>query len=445
MWRSLLLLVLSAISVKADTYGDWKYSVKNGEATITQYTGSGGKVVIPNMVSGFPVKTIGSGYPPIFGEENKLVTSIIIPSSVTRIECGTFQNCINLTNAIISRNVTSIEPGTFNGCTSLTQIIIPNSVTSIGTGAFSGCISLSQITIPNSVISIGMLAFGGCTSLTNITIPNSVISIENDVFNGCTSLSNITLSNSVRSINDWAFEDCHSLKEISVASDNPFFTSHEGILYDKDKTTLIWCPQGRTGKITIPSSVTSIKHTFEGCTNLTDIFVDSANPVYSSVDGVLYVNAFDCKSKILVVVAACPKSRSGAISITNSVTGIDNSAFKDCVKLTNITIPESVKDIGNSAFEGCVGITNITIPGGVTRIGKGAFSYCKSLSSITIPASVVRVEDSAFDGCTRLTNISVALANPNYYSLDGVLYDQNKGTLITFPEGKSGAKSFHFK
>ena len=293
------------------------------------------------------------------------LTSITIPNSVTSIGRETFQDCSGLTSITIPNSVTSIGDDAFEDCRSLTSITIPNSVTSIGDRAFCGCSGLTSITIPNSVTSIGYLAFGGCHSLTSITIPDSVTSIGGCAFSCCSSLTSITISNSVTSIGSCAFGECRSLTSINVASDNNYYSSNNGILFNKKKTELIRFPSRKSQtSYTIPNSVTSIgSEAFEGCTGLT------------------------------------------SITIPNSVTSIGNFAFDGCNSLTSITIPNSVTSIGYWTFSCCSSLTSITIPDGVTSIGDMDFGGCSGLTSITIPNSVTSIGDSAFYGCTGLKDV----------------------------------------
>jgi hypothetical protein len=93
------------------------------------------------------------------------------------------------------------------------------------------------------------------------------------------------------------------------------------------------------------------------------------------------------------------------------VTVISNSAFKDCVNLTSITIPNSVTSIGGSAFSGCISLTSITIPNSVTSIGVSTFSGCTSLTSITIPNSVTSIGGYAFSGWTSNQTIHIPFAS----------------------------------
>ena len=322
-------------------------------------------------------------------------------------------------------------------------------VTSIGNGAFWGCTGLTSITIPNSVTSIGGEAFRGCTGLTSITIPNSVTSIGDYAFYKCTGLTSITIPNSVTSIGDLAFEDCTGLTSINVASDNNYYSSNNGVLFNKKKTALIRYPEGKsqtsytipnsvtrigygafrgcTGltSITIPNSVTSIASwAFDGCTGLTSINVASGNNYYSDNNGVLFnkkktelIRYPEGKSQTSYTIPDSVTSIGNwafdgctgltSITIPNSVTSIGAHAFDGCTGLTSITIPNSVTSIGYMAFYGCTGLTSITISNSVTSIGDGAFEYCSGLTSITIPNSVTSIGDVAFCCCTGLTSITI--------------------------------------
>ena len=121
------------------------------------------------------------------------------------------------------------------------------------------------------------------------------------------------------------------------------------------------------------------------------------------------------------------------------VTGIGDNAFAGYNNLTNITIPNSITSIGIAAFDGCNNLAGITIPDSITNIGAAAFNSCLSLTNVTIPASVTSIGDYAFFYCTNLTAITVDATNPFYSSADGVLFNQDKTTLMQFPSGKGGS------
>ncbi len=233
-------------------------------------------------------------------------------------------------------------------------VIVKKGVTNIGDGAFAGCDNLTNITIPDDLTSIGMDGFSS-TGLRNITIPNSVTSIGNGAFFSCTNLKSITIPESVTSIGNYAFGSCTKLASITVDKNNKYYSSHDGVLFDKDSATLICCPAAITGAYTVPASVTNIG------------------------DGAFY----DCMKLT-------------SITIPASVTNIGDDTFYGCVNLTSVTIPESVISIGVAAFYNCMNLTSITIPESVISIGKFAFYYCTSLTSIIIPANVKTIGDFAF-------------------------------------------------
>ena len=190
-----------------------------------------------------------------------------------------------------------------------------------------------------------------------------VTSIGKYAFYNCSGLTSVTIGNSVTSIGNSAFSNCSGLISIIVDESNPSFSSIEGILYNNDATTLIYCPITKK-TVTIPNSVTSIDYSaFYGCSGLT------------------------------------------SVTIPNSVTSIGERAFSGCSGLTSVTIGNSVTSIGYYAFSGCYGLTSVTIPNSVTTIVQSAFSNCRGLTSVTIGNSVTSIGKYAFSGCSKLTSI----------------------------------------
>ena len=266
--------------------------------------------------------------------------------TVTAIGHDAFYHCSNLTSVTIPNSVTSIGSFAFSSCSALTSVTIPNSVTSIESAAFNSCSALTSVTIPNSVTSIEYWAFRSCSALTSVTIPNSVTSIGSSAFSSCSALTSVTIPNSVTSIESAAFANCSKLETIYVDPTNVEFSSLDGILYNKDASTLLCCPGGKT-TVTIPNSVTSIgESAFYGCSSLT------------------------------------------SVTIGNSVTSIENYAFEGCSSLISVTIPNSVTSIGKWAFSYCSGLTSVTIPNSVTSIGERAFAGCSRLETIYVQREV---------------------------------------------------------
>ena len=139
--------------------------------------------------------------------------------------------------------------------------------------------SAAEVIIPAEidgkvVTSIGDYAFYGCTNLTSVTIPEGVTKIGAFVFENCTSLTSITIPEGVTEIGDGAFSDCISLTSIEVDSGNENYVSEDGVLFNKDKTELIFCSSIKEGTYVIPESVKKIGYeAFSDCTNLTSVTI----------------------------------------------------------------------------------------------------------------------------------------------------------------------------
>ena len=343
------------------------------------------------------------------------LTSIAIPSSVTSIGSYAFDGCSNLTTVSIPPLVTSIGIYAFQDCKKIISVVIPSTVTSIEEGTFVNCQSLSSIAIPSTVTSIGRMAFGDCDQLTSVTIPSFVNSIGDGAFYNCPRLSSIIIPASVTSIGFRVFESCGALIEVDANNQN--YSSLDGVLYNKAQTTLIGCSTSKTGSVIIPSTVTTINdNAFSWCSNLTTVTIPSSVTTIGK-------EAFNGCSVTSIV-------------IPSSVTSIAAYTFCGCTSLTSITIPSSVTTIGEFAFCNCNRLLAIEIPPSVTTIGMYAFDSCKSLTTISIPSSVISIGSLAFSGCTGL--IEIDSNNPNYSSLNGVIYNKDKTTLIQCPDTKTG-------
>lgn len=117
----------------------------------------------------------------------------------------------------------------------------------------------------------------------------------------------------------------------------------------------------------------------------------------------------------------------GALTIPDSVENngvkyvvafVGDGAFRNCGGLTSVTISSSVTSINQDAFKKCTALTSVSIPNSVVTIGQQAFFQCSSLVSLTIPSSVTSIGEGAFDYCNGLTSIVVENGNTHYDSRD---------------------------
>ena len=270
-----------------------------------------------------------------------------------------YSNRSDITSVVIEPGVTSIGSQAFYECSNLTSITIPSGLTSIGEQAFGNCTGLTSITIPSGFISIGDYAFWNCTGLTSITIQNGVTSIGTGAFWNCTGLTSITIPSSVTSIGVNVFYNCTGLTDITVDSNNSSFCSESGVLFNKDKTTLIYYPLGKNdSSYTIPDGVTVIEQ-----------------------------YAFYCNSKLT------------SVTIPSGVTSIGEMAFRECSGLTSVIVPSSVTSIEYNAFWCCFNLI-IYIPGGIT-IGIDAFYSTAAKITYTVDSS----------NNVKITDISLSSGN----------------------------------
>lgn len=307
--------------------------------------------------------------------EGKAMT-FTVPQGVKVIGEQAFRSNSSLTSLTISSGVTSIGSAAFSDCRALVAASLPDTVTSIGDSAFMTCMKLAAITIPNSVTSIGDYAFNGNYSLASVTISNGVTSIGKQAFERCLALTAVTIPASVSTIGIRAFVDCENLANIYVDDSSTAYASADGILYDKAKTTLVQCPAGKKGTLTIPASVTRI----------------------------------------------------------------DESAFEACSGLTAVTLPETVVSIGKAAFRRCFealkgGLTMINIPSGVTKIEAGTFALCASLTAVTIPNGVTSIGKEAFSGCKMDSVVipdSVTFIGERAFRVETTIYGKKGGYAETY-------------
>ena len=452
----LLVAVLSAglpVCAASFTTGGISYNIISASGRtveVTKNTYYQGDIVIPPSVSygGKSYKVVAIG--DMAFNDNKDVTSLVIPSSVDTIKycafsgCsgiktitiedgksellthgntnsynGIFTGCGNLRKVYLGRNIRPVADGIkepfrestiqtiilgnnvseirkqmFYGCERLDNITIPNNVTRLGIESFYGCKSLKSVQLSNELKYIERNAFQGCEKLKGITIPEKVTSIGDEVFRGCSSLESIVIPDNVEALGQGAFYGCSNLTSIKFSKQLEFI----------EKNLFYGCISLQS--LTIPGNITEINdpyYVFKGCSALKRItFEDGEKPLkFICTTG----NAFyDSKLYYLYIgrniEAVCLQPFKNQyieeLTFGPKVTAIEGGAFEGCARLKSVVFPNNITDIGGGAFSGCRSLETIKLSENLTRINDHTFYSCDSLTSITIPDKVTTIGRYAF-------------------------------------------------
>lgn len=296
--------------------------------------------------------------------------------------------------------------------------------------------------------SIGMYAFAGCYNLVSVELSESVEKIRGAAFEYCSGLSEVFIPKEVNFIGDSCFNSCVKLEKITVDTANGSYSNDNyGVLFDKNKSTLIRCPENnQLTRYIIPNTVTNIgDFAFYGCNKLSDIDIPNSVKTIGSF-------AFEHCEQLTEIVIPSGVETIGSrafggckqvyeVFISDTVTTIDASSFSQCFSLNKIivdennktyssdsygvlfddeslikypvgndrmtyTIPDGVKSIGIDAFYGCKNLSTLFIPEGLLMIGNSAFMNCSKLNDVNIPDSVISIGGGAFESTALISDYS---------------------------------------
>ena len=345
------------------------FETNDGAITITGYTGKPTDLNIPSTTNGYPVTSIAAYA--LSGSFS--LTNVTIPGSVTNIGYHGFIYSSALKNVSLTNGLLSIGDGAFSQCSQLVSVTIPSGVTDIGEQVFFNS-GLQNVTIPDTVRSIGAAAFCS-TWLTNIVLPTGLTNINNSLLLACNSLQHVTIPETVTSIGDSAFNSCLALEEPVLPA---ALTSIGADAFDScfNFTNLY-----------IPANVREIGlNAFHQCRYLADITVAPSNTVFSSLYGVVF-------DKDHTTLLFFPNGRSGNYAIPGGVTTIATHAFDVGSEIhlpgpANVTIPATVTNIGDSAFSGCRNLAGLYFLGDApTNAGSSVFYDCDQAVAWYLPGA----------------------------------------------------------
>ena len=348
------------------------------------------------------ITTAGSLNTVLTKAEKSTITNLTITGSIDARDFATMRDSMpSITVIDLSGSTINAYSGIIGSSSSTTYL-----ANSIPQNAFFDSKNYSRpitsIVLPSSTITIGSNAFNGLRMIKTFTIPPSVTTIESSIFSNCNGLTSINIPASVTAIGYGAFSGSGMI-EITVEGANKNYSSENGVLFNKDKTKLIQCPEAKKGDYIIPNTVNIIGTIAFYSNTLTSIKIPNSvitieNQAFNWGDGTLIVDA-DNSNFISTDGVLYNKNKSSILQCPNNKTG-------------NFTIPSSVTTISQGAFSGCSNLESITIPSTVTTMQSIAFCSCKGLKSIYSNSATPIVLNSSTDAFQDIDKIVCALYVP---------------------------------
>ena len=339
-------------------------------------------------------------------------------AGIKTIDNSAFEDCGDLNSVNFGEGLLSIGSCAFQNCRDLNSVNFGEGLLSIGSYAFENCPNIETVCLPESLTTIGSEAFKDCSKLTSIDIPNKVTKLNDNTFANCTSLKNVSIGSGCTSISSTAFVGSNAIEKIIVAGGNANYSSVDGALLNKEKTSIILYPKSKSGEFVIPDTVTSISdHAFDNVPNLTKITIGAnvktigarAFQNCNSLETVIFKDSDTIKKTIgNYAFYKCPAL--SKVDFGNAVKSIGSYSFAVNDSIKSIELPDSLESIGDGAFFCNRKLTNIVFTGeNLTSIGSYAFQDCDSLTELNLKGNGETVIDyGAFCGNDALKKISLA-------------------------------------
>lgn len=282
---------------------------------------------------------------------NTPVQKVQLPSTLTTIRYGAFQNCTALKQITLPKSMTFIEGGAFQNCSALSSILVPQNVTYLGASAFSGCTSLTSATLPQTITRISSGLFENCSSLTTVQASSALTSIGSRAFAETSALSSFTFPQTLTAVGAESFTGSGI-----VTANLPQSVTYLGAGAFADCTKLVYAQ--------VPAAIQAIRErTFRNCTELKNVSIP---------EGIRYIGAAAFQNDVSLQ----------TVDFAQSLLTICDNAFEGSGVGEGLVLPSALRTIGSRAFAGCMRLTSLTIPADVRKMGSQAFADGSSPSIV---------------------------------------------------------------
>ena len=282
---------------------------------------------------------------------NTPVQKVQLPSTLTTIHYGAFQNCTALKQITLPESMTFIEGGAFQNCSAISSILVPQNVTYLGASAFSGCTSLTSATLPQAITRISSGLFENCSSLTTVQASSALTSIGSRAFAETSALSSFTFPQTLTAVGAESFTGSGI-----VNANLPQSVTYLGAGAFADCTKLVYAQ--------VPAAIQAVRErTFRNCTELKNVSIP---------EGIRYIGAAAFQNDVSLQ----------TVDFAQSLLTICDNAFEGSGVGEGLVLPSALRTIGSRAFAGCMRLTSLTIPADVRKMGSQAFADGSSPSIV---------------------------------------------------------------
>ena len=412
--------------------GDYQYYTDNNGAVIKKYTGTAAVVTIPGEIDGNKVYAIDS----YAFDKNSNLTSVTFPDSLERIGSHAFRGCTTLTSVKFNEGLKVIGNYAFTD-TAVTEVSLPSTLTDAAY-PFNNS-KVTKATFAEGTELIPSWLFRNCSKLTDVTIPETVKRIGSYAFNGCSSLKEFKFHEGLEFLGSYSFSGT-GLTEVSLPTTlkdtvYPFNNCNitKATIAEGTVTVPSWLFKNcsKLTDITIPETVTSIgSYAFNGCSSIKSFKFHEGLTFLGSYSfsgtGITEVELPTTLTDTVYPFNGCDITKA---SFAKGTEKIPSWIFKNCYKLTDVTVPETVTTIGSYAFNGCSSLESFKFHEGITFLGSYSFSGT-ALNEVNLPSTI---SDTVypFNNCniTKATFADGIKAIPSW-----VLKGCSKLTDVTVPE-----------